>query len=84
MISMKNATIPQQGWNQQTPAVQSMLYGGQRVVRRARKAGKAARKAVRRGAKKAAKKAAASKAARFVKGSAAAKRHMARLRNMRK
>lgn len=71
------------GWMQQTPAVQSMFKkkgnGGGR--RRRKAAGKKARAGVRRVARKASKRGGLK---RFAKGSAAAKRHMAKLRGMRK
>lgn len=71
------------GFAQQTSAVQSLYRkgrgGGSRKRRR-----KAAAKKVARAGKRRVKRAAAGKAKRFVKGSAAAKRHMAKLRKMRK
>ena len=70
------------GFAQQTPAVQSIYRksrsggGGRRRRKAAKKAACTARRRGRRGA--------AGKAKRFTKGSAAAKRHMAKLRKMRK
>jgi hypothetical protein len=73
------------GFAQQTPATQAMFQragrtGGQRsaAVRRRRRRTKAkSAPTVRRRSRRA-------KVARLVKGSAAAKRHMARIRKMRK
>lgn len=73
------------GFSQQTPAVQALLSGAakprrkkttrkRRKVARKRPAAKRTRRATGRG----------RKPARLVKGSAAAKRHMAKLRAMRK
>ena len=71
------------GFAQQTPAVQSIYRkgrnGGSGRKRRRKAAKKAAGTARRR-----VRRAAAGKAKRFTKGSAAAKRHMAKLRKMRK
>jgi hypothetical protein len=67
------------GLGQQTPAVQAMLPGRVRKKRSPRKK-RAKKKATPRGRRTAAKK----KPARLVKGSAAAKRHMAKLRKMQK
>ncbi len=81
----------QQGWSQQTPAVQSMLGGAMRAVRStARKAVRRVKRAVKRrasarGAKRSASSSARGKRpARLVKGSAAAKAYMAKIRKMRK
>jgi len=79
------AGIPQQGWNQQSPANQAIIAGGQRATsyaprrKRARKSKTATK--VKRTARKAAKR-----AGRMVlkKGSAAAKAYMAKIRRMRK
>lgn len=71
----------QQGVNQQTPAAQNVWSSIGRGVRRAVKRG--VKRVVRRAAKKAKRKLSA-KGNKFVKGSAAAKRHMAKLRSMRK
>lgn len=72
------------GFAQQTPAVQSLYSrrgrsGGGRKRRK-----KAAAAGAKRSVKRRVRRAAAGKAKRFVKGSAAAKRHMAKLRKMRK
>lgn len=67
------------GFAQQTAAVQQLYRKGGGAKRRKKKATRAA--APR---KKRAKRAAARGAGKFVKGSAAAKAHMARLRKMRK
>lgn|SRR5512139_447254 len=83
----------QQGWNDQTPAIRALLGDAMRVrkvstsgKRRKRRNAATAKKsrAVRKA--KAAKPAKRGKknAARLVKGSAAAKRFMARIRKMRK
>lgn len=71
------------GFAQQTAAVQAIYRGkrGNGGGRRRRK--KKAAGVVARGKRKV-KRAASSKAKRFTKGSAAAKRHMAKLRRMRK
>lgn len=79
--------VAQQGWNEQTPASQAIMLtglagrpmnGGSAGPKRRRKARSASGKGkTRRRAKRA-----AGKAAKFVKGSAAAKRHMAKLRKM--
>lgn len=81
----------QQGWNQQTPAVQSMLGGAIRSAGRAvrRVAGAVKRKVKRRASARGAKRSARSSAsgkrpARLVKGSAAAKAYMASIRKKRK
>lgn len=69
------------GFAQQTSAVQSLFRrkgGGGKRRRRA------AAKKVARAGKRRVRRAAASGAKRFVKGSPAAKRHMAKLRKMRK
>jgi hypothetical protein len=83
----------QQGWSQQTPAVQSMLSGAlgtaRRVGSRIRRAAKKVKRAVSaRGAKRSARssgngKRTAKRPARLVKGSAAAKRYMASIRPKR-
>lgn len=68
------------GFMQQTPAVQALYSkkgnGGGGRRRRKKKSAGAAVKRVKRKVKRAGKK--------FAKGSAAAKRHMAKLRKMRK
>jgi hypothetical protein len=79
----------QQGWNQQTPAVQSMLGGALRLSASSgprRKAPKKQAKAARRvrasGAKRS-KRSSAKRKGKFVKGSAAAKAYMASIRPKR-
>jgi len=79
------------GFAQQTPAVQSLLSrpakrraGSAPVRRKKRATKKVARKRVRTRAKPATRARSAKKPARLVKGSAAAKRHMAKLRKMRR
>lgn len=78
--------IYQQGMNQQTPAVQTILRGslggGARSTSK-RKSRTSARKTTKK-AKTKRMSSAKSTAARFVKGSPAAKRFMAKLRKMRK
>lgn len=79
--------IFQQGMSQQTPAVQSLLRGvagrsGKAPRRKRSGASKSTGSKKRRASSKSSRK--ASKAKRFVKGSAEAKRHMAKLRRMRK
>lgn len=71
----------QYGWAEQTPAVKSIIGSAMGAVRRAvkRRAKKTAKKAVRRASPKTRRR-----VAKLVKGSAAAKAHMARLRKMRK
>lgn len=69
------------GFAQQTPAVQALYRrgrsgGGARRRRKKKAAGAVKRVSRRKSAKRATK--------RFAKGSAAAKRHMAKLRRMRK
>jgi hypothetical protein len=72
------------GLNQQTPATQA-LFSGAVKKKATRKRRKVARKKAPTRRRKVAKKARrAAGAKRLVKGSAAAKRHMARLRAMRK
>jgi len=70
----------QQGWNQQTSAAQNIMRSVGRVVKRAVK--RRVKKTVHKVAKRASSK--VKQAAKFVKGSAAAKAHMAKLRKMRK
>lgn len=90
---MANAKVPPNGFvgtGQQTLATQlltrqwmgSGLGNGSSGRRRRKKAKSAA--APRRRKKSAARRATKRAGAKFVKGSAAAKRHMARLRKMRK
>lgn len=79
---MANQFIPPNGlagFAQQTPAVQA-LY------RRRRSGGGGGRRRKKKaaGAVKRRKRTARKKISKFTKGSAAAKRHMAKLRNMRK
>jgi len=92
--------IFQQGWSQQTPAIQNLI---QRAGSRAGSSTRAARSTrrakplkrlkrtaskIRRSSRKLSKalgsRRSKSKAARFVKGSLAAKRHMAKLRKLAK
>jgi hypothetical protein len=81
---MANQFIPPNGlagFAQQTPAVQALYArrsrsGGGSRRRRKKKAAGAVKRRAKRAGKRSAKK--------FVKGSAAAKRHMAKLRKMRK
>lgn len=72
----------QYGWAEQTPAIRNTLARapGARSSAPRRRRRKAAAKTVRKAARRA--KRAGGKAARFVKGSAAAKRHMAKLRKL--
>lgn len=73
------------GLGQQTAAAQQVFrqaMGGAKRSTSARRARPAAR--TRKRAKRASSSRSRSKAARMVKGSAAAKRHMAKLRRMRK
>lgn len=82
----------QQGMNQQTPAVQtilSVLRGGRTSNgsrRRTRRASGSSTKSTNGGSRRKRKLSASGKksARRFVKGSPEAKRHMAKLRRMRK
>lgn len=71
------------GFMQQTPAVQALYRKGSGGGGRRRRKKKAAG-AVKRRVKRAGKRAVKRGAAKFTKGSAAAKRHMAKLRKMRK
>jgi len=86
--------IFQQGWNQQTPTVQTLIRRAgstarvSRSIKRAkplkrvkRKASKILRSSTKR-LKRSASRRSGSKAAKFVKGSLAAKRHMAKLRKL--
>ncbi len=80
------------GWGSQTAAVQALLRPGKRVVRRSaaksgatgrkRKATTARKRPIRRRRTRTTTN--IKKPARMVKGSAAAKRHMSKLRRMRK
>ena len=74
----------QQGMNQQTAAVTNLIRTafGQRAARPRRKSAKKKRAAPR--ARKAGKRSSKKKAARLVKGSAAAKRYMAKIRRKKK
>jgi len=84
----------QQGWSQQTPAIQSLLrsaVGGMRRAsgsskRRKKKKSAGAKRAKRSagGSKKAKRATSRGKKARLVKGSAAAKAYMAKIRKKRK
>jgi UPF0716 family protein affecting phage T7 exclusion len=73
------------GWGSQTPAVQALIPSNRRKVRRKTTRRKTTRRkkapARRRTARKSYSR--KKKPARLVKGSAAAKRHMAKLRRMR-
>jgi len=81
--------VYQQGMNQQTPAIQSLL-GSIRTKSTSRKRSNGSRSKKRsmtassRRATPRRKSSASGKAARLVKGSAAAKRYMAKIRKMRK
>jgi hypothetical protein len=80
---MANQFIPPNGlagFAQQTPAVQALYRRRRSGGGGGRRRKKKAAGAVKRKAKRTARK----KIAKFTKGSAAAKRHMAKLRNMRK
>lgn len=81
----------QQGWSQQTPAVKAMLSSAMRgLARTVTGAARKRRKKTARasGAKRSARtsrvRKVAKTAARLVKGSAAAKRYMAKIRKLRK
>lgn len=69
------------GFMQQTPAVQALYRKGRTASGGRRRRKKKAAAAPKRRARRAKAKRAGAK---FVKGSAAAKRHMAKLRKMRK
>lgn len=69
------------GWGNQTAAVQALLAPRRRKTTRRKKATTRKKPARRRVARR---KVAKKRPARLVKGSAAAKRHMAKLRKMRK
>jgi hypothetical protein len=74
------------GFSQQTPATQAVLstVNRSRSAPRGKKRAKKKRVAKRRAAPKRTRRKATRKASRMVKGSAAAKRHMAKLRKMRR
>jgi len=88
--------IFQQGWNQQTPTVQTLIRRAGSTARatrstKRRSPSKRLKRTVsktlrssRKRLKRSASRRSGSKAARFVKGSLAAKRHMARLRKLAK
>jgi hypothetical protein len=82
--------IGQQGWSQQTPAVQTIIRGGLAVGRALRRTRRSKRSKAASPGKKRKKRAgssskrASSKPARLVKGSAAAKAYMAKIRKKRK
>lgn len=80
------AGFGQQGWSQQTPAVQTMLQQAFGTVRRtaSRKRRKKATKSAAPRRRKASGSRKAKRPARMVKGSAAAKRYMASIRKKRK
>lgn len=76
----------QVGWANQTPAAQAtarLAYGARAAGPRRRRKRKSTARRVRRTVRKVAKRAKRGRA-RLVKGSAAAKRYMARIRRMRK
>lgn len=90
-MATRKVTVPPggfAGWNQQTPATQALLSRPTKKRRRkvARKRPTRRRVAKKRPARRkpAATRARRKKPARLVKGSAAAKRHMAKLRAMQK
>ena len=76
--------VVQQGMDQQTPAIKTLLRGvvGRSIGSPRRRKARTTRKATKR--TKTARRRSSGKAARFVKGSAAAKAFMARLRAKRK
>lgn len=79
--------IGQQGWNQQTPAVQTIMRGGLAVGRALRSARRSRRSKAATSKKRKKRSASSSprrKASRLVKGSAAAKAYMAKIRKKRK
>lgn len=85
--------IGQQGWSQQTPAARQIIQSGMGAMRAAksrrrakRSGGATSKKPKKRAASstRSSKKKGRSISARMIKGSAAAKRYMAKLRNMRK
>jgi len=80
--------IGQQGWSQQTPAARAIISGGLGSVRRSVSRRRSKSSKARTG-KRASKRASSSKKRsstlkRFVKGSAAAKAYMKKLRAKRK
>lgn len=83
---------PQQGWGQQTPAIQQIIRSGlgSRIARSVRRASKRrSASSTKARSRKSSKRASGSTKRsgglkRLVKGSAAAKAHMAKLRRMRK
>jgi len=74
------------GWSESTPAMRAILgsafRGGARKVRRKARSAVKRVKALARGARRKTRAKAKGKAAKFVKGSVAAKRHMAKLRKL--
>jgi len=72
----------QQGVNQQTAAAQNVWNSLRRTVKRGVK--RRVKKAVKSATKRASSKRSTGKKARLVKGSAAAKRYMAKIRKLRK
>lgn len=76
----------QQGMNQQTPAVQALLRSLQRTATGSRGSTRRKKRSKRKstGSTKRARKSGSRKLKRLVKGSAAAKAHMAKLRAKRK
>lgn len=77
----------QQGWNQQTPAIQTLLRTAVgSAPRKARTKARSIGAKVKRAASKVRRVASKVKKtkARLVKGSAAAKRYMAKIRKLRK
>lgn len=81
--------VPQQGFGQQTPAVQTIIRAGMGMLSRARSSTRR-KKSSRTSTSKKRKKSAGSSRKRsttlkrLVKGSAAAKRYMAKIRKLRK
>jgi len=84
--------IPQQGWSQQTPAARAIISAGYSAPKRAStrrsassRTGSRTRRKKRAGSSKKRKlKSAGKKLKRLVKGSAAAKAYMAKIRKKRK
>lgn len=79
--------IGQQGWNQQTPAAQTIMRAGLAVGRALRSARRSRRSKAATSKKRKKRSASSStrrKATRLVKGSAAAKAYMAKIRAKRK
>lgn len=68
------------GWAESTPAMRALFAAGSGAMRRVKRRAKRAASKVARKVKR--KASARGVAARFVKGSPAAKRHMAKLRKL--